>query len=155
MTDANFARTDAELLSVLDELRAREPIFHTTAFGRTRAEWEAATMLEFWEVGASGRRYSRAWILDMLEANPPVDAAEAGWTVKDFAVRRLGGEAYLLTYSLDQCGRITRRATIWQRDGKEWRISYHQGTIVDAEVDNQLPGEWHAMNSSNAERPPR
>lgn len=139
MTDATFARTDAGLESVRAELRAREPIFHTAAFGRTRTEWEGAMLPEYWEVGASGRRYSRAWIFEMLEANPPVDAAEAGWTMKDFAVRRLGGERYLATYTLDQKGRITRRATIWQRDGSAWRIAYHQGTMVEAEEDDRLP----------------
>ncbi|HVC46587.1 MAG TPA: hypothetical protein VND90_05025 [Terracidiphilus sp.] len=140
MTDAKFAQTDPEWLSVLEELRAREPIFHTAAFGRTRAEWEHAMMPEYWEVGASGRRYSRAFILDWLERNPPVEAAEAGWRTWDFAVRRLGGEAYLLTYTLNQAGRLTRRATLWLRDANEWRIAYHQGTVVEAEVDDQMPG---------------
>ena len=139
MTDADFARTDAGLGGVLVELRAREPIFHTATFGRTCAEWERAMLPEFWEVGASGRRYSRGWILEMLEATPPVDADEAGWRVMDFAVRRLAGETYLATYTLDQKGRITRRATIWQRDGRAWRIAYHQGTVVEAEEDNRLP----------------
>jgi hypothetical protein len=136
----HFSSTDAELLSVLEELRAREPIFHTATFGRTHAEWERVLLPEFWEVGASGRRYSRAWILEMLEANPPVDAAEAGWTTRDFAVRRLGGETYLATYTLDQCGRITRRATLWLRDDGAWRAAYHQGTVVEVEEDDRLPG---------------
>ena len=33
----------------------------------------------YWEVGASGRCYSRAFILQQLAANIPVDAAAAGW----------------------------------------------------------------------------
>ena len=38
--------------------------------------------------------------------------------------------ADLLTYTLDQAGRMTRRATIWQRFEARWRILYHQGAIV-------------------------
>jgi hypothetical protein len=86
-------------------------------------------------VGASGRRYSRAWILDWLERKPPVDAEEAGWTVQDFAVRRLAGQTFLATYTLDQRGRTTRRGTIWLRDDGVWRAAYHQGTVAELEED--------------------
>jgi len=37
----------------------------------------------------------------------------------------------LLTYTLAQGARITRRATIWRRCGSDWKIVYHQGTIVE------------------------
>jgi hypothetical protein len=37
-----------------------------------------------------------------------------------------------VTYTLVQDGkRKTRRATIWQRVGGEWKIVYHQGTVVE------------------------
>jgi hypothetical protein len=59
-----------------------------------------------------------------------VDAEEAGWRCFDFEVRRLSPETFLLTYVLDQAGRITRRATIWQRTNDRWNVLYHQGTVV-------------------------
>jgi hypothetical protein len=31
---------------------------------------------------------------------------------------------------LRQGERVTRRATIWQRDPDGWKIVYHQGTVV-------------------------
>jgi len=86
--------------------------------------------LEYWEVGASGRRYSRAFILQGLAQNPPVDAGAAGWSCTDFSLRELGVDTYLLTYTLDQNGRITRRSTIWRRAADGWLILFHQGTIV-------------------------
>jgi hypothetical protein len=125
-----FTHIDAELLPVFEELRRREPIFHTPKFGTTRADFESATAPDYWEVGASGRRYSRDSILRTLEQNPPVDAASAGWQCSDYGLRRLGPDTYLFTYTLRQAERLTRRATIWQGTGEGWRILYHQGTIV-------------------------
>ena len=136
MTEAaGFAQVEAGLEGVLAELREREPIFHTAVFGLTAAERERVVAPEYWEVGASGRRYSREFILRGLEERPPVNAAEAGWGCSDFGLRRMGSETYLLTYTLDQAGRITRRATVWQKTGEGWRILYHQGTVVTGEDD--------------------
>jgi hypothetical protein len=125
-----FAHVDAELLPVFEEVRRREPIFHTPRFGTTLADFESVMAPDYWEVGASGRRYSRDSILRTLQQNPPVDAAAAGWQSSDYGLRRLGPDTYLFTYTLRQAERLTRRATIWQGRGEEWRILYHQGTIV-------------------------
>ena len=137
-----FSHTDPDLVSVLDELRGREPIFHTSVFGSTRADFEKATAPEYWETSASGRRYSREFILGTLEQNPPIDAISVGWQCYDHALRRLGPDTYLLTYTLRQIERLTRRATIWQATSEGWRILYHQGTIVSAEEDDQFPRSW-------------
>jgi hypothetical protein len=41
-----FTHTDPGLLPVLEELKRREPIFHTRAFGTSRADFEMADWLE-------------------------------------------------------------------------------------------------------------
>jgi hypothetical protein len=136
MTGQNpFTHVDSKLLPVLDELRLREPIFHTRAFGLTTEEFLRSTAPGYWEVGASGRRYSRELILAWAGKIPEhfVDASEAGWRTEDFGLLQLGPETYLVTYTLDQNGRITRRSTIWRRGEDGWRILYHQGTIVSGE----------------------
>ena len=130
---ALYTQTDPTLVAALEELRRREPIFHVAKFGTTIADFERLMSPDYWEVGASGRRYSREFILAHLRENPPVDAAKAGWTTEQHAVRQLGPETYLLTYTLHQLERVTRRATIWQRTPDGWRILYHQGTIASAE----------------------
>ena len=137
-----FTDTAPDLLSVLEDLRRREPIFHTPEFGSTRGDFERATAPEYWETSASGRRYSREFILKTLQQNPPVDAVAAGWQCYDHALRRLGADTYLLTYTLRQLERITRRMTIWQRTPEGWRILYHQGTIVSVEEDDAFPSSW-------------
>jgi hypothetical protein len=48
-------------------LLAREPLFHRPELGTDRAALEAMTAEDFWEVGASGRVYSRAVVLEVLE----------------------------------------------------------------------------------------
>jgi hypothetical protein len=125
-------QTPAHLTRIRDELIAREPIFHRPEFGTARADFERMVVDDFWEVGASGRGYSRTYVLDELEKRhsaPHEDVWEAG----DFHCRELGPGYYLLTYTLIQDAvRRTRRATIWQRTEASWRIVYHQGTIVEA-----------------------
>ena len=122
--------TDAALAEILTELSRREPIFHRPEFGTSRADLERMMVEDFWETGASGRRYSRDFVLAELErrmATPPPDV----WVSSDFYCRRLGPDVYLLTYTLVQDhGRRTRRATIWQQTTEGWKAVYHQGTIV-------------------------
>jgi hypothetical protein len=122
--------TAPELQEVLAELSAHEPIFHRPEFGTSRADLERMTTEDFWEIGASGRRYIREFVLDELEKrfSKPHDDV---WQTSDFYCRKLGENTYLLTYTLLQGGkRLTRRATIWQRTADGWKIVYHQGTVV-------------------------
>jgi hypothetical protein len=126
--------TEPELLDILTELSSREPIFHRPEFGTSRADFERMTTDNFWETGASGRRYSREFVLDTLESRHRTPHEDI-WETTDFHCTRLGADIYLLTYTLLQDGvRLTRRATIWQNTSEGWKILYHQGTIVqDAE----------------------
>jgi hypothetical protein len=122
--------TDPKLLDVLNELIRREPIFHRPEFGTTRADFERMTEAIFWEVGASGRRYSRQFVLDELEKryeNPGKDV----WQARDFYCMEIAADNYLLTYTLAQGSRVTRRSTIWRRTAEGWKVVYHQGTIVE------------------------
>lgn len=122
--------TEPKLLNVLEELKKREPIFHRPEFGTTRKDFQRMTEASFWEVGASGCRYSREYVLDVLKErykNP----VEENWQAKDFYCSEIAENNFLLTYTLIQGERITRRATIWRRYDKDWKIVYHQGTIVE------------------------
>ncbi|WP_150568637.1 DUF4440 domain-containing protein [Pandoraea morbifera] len=123
--------TDPSLLSVQTELSSREPIFHRPERGTDRAAFESMTDASFWEVGASGRLYSRQYVLDTLEeryASP----VEDNWETKDFFCQEIAPDTYLLTYTLLQGAKTTRRATLWRRSSEGWKILYHQGTIVES-----------------------
>jgi len=122
--------TEPTLLSVLDELKSREPIFHHPELGTTRADFDKMMAPDFWEVGASGRRYSRESILNELERRYSGEYVESPLEATEFHCRNLAEDVYLLTYTLCQGERKTRRATIWQRTDTGWKIVFHQGTIV-------------------------
>ena len=127
--------TEPKLRAILQELRSREPIFHRPELGTSRVDFEKMTEEDFWEVGASGRRYSRDHVVEVLEGRHQVAshlALEDTWEALDFACRELGSDTYLLTYTLLQGRRKTRRASLWRRrSGEDWKIVFHQGTLVE------------------------
>ena len=123
-------KTAAHLLPVLEELKSREPIFHRPEWGITRSDFENMTDPSFWEVGASGRRYSREFILDTLD-DRVLKGYEDVWETQGFHCLEIAPENYLVTYTLLQGARVTRRATLWRRTKSGWKILYHQGTVVD------------------------
>lgn len=125
--------TPPHLREVLEELRRREPIFHHRGCGSSRIDYARMTVDDFWEIGASGQRYSRAFVLDVLEARLANPIDESNWESRDFHVRELALDVYLLTYTLRQGERLTRRSTIWRRAEGDWKIVFHQGTVVATE----------------------
>lgn len=128
-----------DLTEILAQLIANEPIFHRLEHldGRspTRADFEAMTAPDFFEIGASGRIYTRDFVLDTLEArysNPAY--TDDPWDTNGFQLRQLSADTFLLTYTLIQHkpagDRTTRRTTLWQQTPSGWQILFHQGTIV-------------------------
>ncbi len=120
---------DERMTRICAELAALEPLFHHPEVGAGREALEQLTSEDFWEVGASGRRMSREFVLGVLLARG-VEAAAADWAWSGFHCRELAPGTMLLTYDLDQAGRVSRRTTIWRRDGERWRAAFHQGTLI-------------------------
>jgi hypothetical protein len=124
--------TDPALAGILAELSRLEAKLHWPAPGTSRTALESMTVDDFWETGASGRRYSRAFAIEELErrmakAHPDV------WEISDLRCQALAPNVYLLTYSLLQDRvRLTRRATIWQQTAAGWKAVYHQGTVFES-----------------------
>ncbi|HUV96651.1 MAG TPA: hypothetical protein VMV98_04195 [Acidobacteriaceae bacterium] len=81
--------TDPVLAEILAQLIRREPIFHRPEFGMMRADFENMTTQDYWEVGASGRRYSRNYVLDILEERFQQDQSGDIWEASDFYCKRL------------------------------------------------------------------
>lgn len=122
--------TDPALIGILEELKRREPIFHRPEFGTTRADFDDMMHADFWEIGASGHRYSREYVLAELEKRHQ-HAQKDVWETSEFHCRLLGPDLYLVTYTLIQDEiRKTRRLTIWQHTEAGWKIVFHQGTVV-------------------------
>jgi hypothetical protein len=121
------------LQPVLLELRALEPIFHSAYLDASPEKFEQYVAKQFWEVGASGNRYSRAFALQVLSErqNAP---DEANWATSDWHLAEAGQDNYLLTYTLHQPGRVTRRLSVWRMTSSGWQVIYHQGTVVQTTV---------------------
>ncbi len=115
--------------AVLKALRAREPIFHGARYRRGRAALERLVARDFREIGASGRVYSRAFVIRTVLARKAMPG-ERRWRTSAFRCRELAPGLYLLTYTLTQGTRRTRRTTLWQRAGRAWTIRFHQGTLL-------------------------
>jgi hypothetical protein len=124
--------TPSHLREVPDELRRREPVFHHPGFGTSRADCMRVTTDDFPENGASGQRCSREFVLEVQEARSASPVDESDWESRDFHVREPAPDVCLLTYTLRQGGRLTRRSTIWRRADGDWKIAFHQGTVVAA-----------------------
>ncbi len=118
-----------DLAVVLEELKAREPIFHRLELWKTREDFDRLMVEEYWEVGASGRIYDRAFVLEELERRQDY-STPPDWQTSGFKLLQLSENTYLLTYTLTQQTRVTRRSTLWRRTGDLWQILYHQGTVV-------------------------
>lgn len=122
--------TAPELKEILAELSQLEPIFHWPPEAMTLESLERMTTADFWEVGASGRRYARDFVFKVLEERRTAPQG-IEWKITDLYCRKLSGEVYLLTYTLLQDNaRLTRRSTIWEKSCEGWKIVFHQGTIV-------------------------
>ncbi len=118
---------------VLAELMAREPLFHHRELVHDAASFDREAGDDFWEVGASGRVYSREEVRDVVlsRLGDPEPREVEGWRTESPAVREVGPDAHVLTYVLHGQGRVTRRMTLWRHDHERgWHALYHQGTVV-------------------------
>ncbi len=123
-----------EVDTVRSELRDLEPVFHRPDRGTSRAVWDALMAPDYWEVGARGAIYDRAFVLDTLAgryADPAYDPM-AGLELDDFAVRGAGAGVWLATYRLRQGERLSRRVSVWRATPDGWQLVYHQGTVISA-----------------------
>jgi hypothetical protein len=82
----------------------------------------------FVEFGASGRRWDRRTILQLL-----AEPGDAEVTIDDFDVLPLAEGVRLVTYRASTRGRRSLRASIWVRRRGRWRLRFHQGTRIESE----------------------
>lgn len=119
----------SDLDTIREALIAREPIFHRREFGTRREDLLNMTANDFWEIGASGQAYSRAFVIETLleryQTPEPND-----WSCSDFTLRQIAADLYQLNYILQQPTRQTRRTTLWRQTGDAWQIVFHQGTVI-------------------------
>lgn len=120
---------NSELAPILSVLKTLEPLVYAANAGKSCAYFDALLAQDFWEVGASGLRYSREYVLGELEKRQQNPREEA-WHTSGHHLQQLSGTDFLMTYSLHQPTRLSRRASIWRKQNERWLLVYHQGTVV-------------------------
>ena len=125
---------------VSEYIRNREPIFHNREILNTREDIDNEMHENFWEISASGKLYTRDFVLDYLEQRYKDDDVDVmikeNWQLIDFNVRHITGDVFMASYVLDGQivdgkNRKTKRTTLWKGNLKDgFKILYHQGTII-------------------------
>lgn len=125
--------SEASTNNILNELKSREPIFHhPDKFGKSEQDILAQMCDEFWEVGASGNVYTKQDVIETLLERYNDSNYQDVWEAKNFELTKIAPDNYLLTYVLMQNKtRVTRRSTMWRKLEGQWKIIYHQGTLID------------------------
>lgn len=93
-----------------------------------RASAEALDQLiadEFLEFGSSGRVYTKADVIALILAAP-----STATTLIEFRVSAVTADVALATYRTER----SLRSSLWRREGRAWRIVFHQGTPIVAET---------------------
>ncbi|NOX28179.1 MAG: DUF4440 domain-containing protein [Gammaproteobacteria bacterium] len=119
-------KTDPKLFGVLEELKQLEKQFHYPDANKTRVDFESLMDEVFWEVGASGRAYDKAFVLDCLEVRSQESTKVA---MGSFNCLEIASECYLLSYIQIENSRTTRHSAIWRKINTQWKSLYHQGTV--------------------------
>lgn len=121
--------TPPQLQSTLEALKPLEPLVYAANAGKTREYFDQLLAPEFWEVAASGRRYSRDYVLDALEARQK-NPFEQAWKTTDYYVQQLADDLFLITYHLHQPTRVSARTSLWRKTDNGWLFIYHHGATV-------------------------
>lgn len=122
-----FTNNNVALLGTLSKL---ETELHTNETRRNRSRMETLLHPDFVEFGRSGRRYSRADILNEFAPNRVLPAIHS----EKFSLVVLAEGVALLTYlsaHVDAGGkqhRHTLRSSVWVRTEVGWQMRFHQGT---------------------------
>jgi len=113
-------------VSLADDLRDLEVSMLSTAARYSKADLERLLTEDFVEFGGSGVVYDRAALIDVLMAEGAQIASPIA--VSDLVVKPIGTEAALITYRTIRDGQVRLRSSLWRREGREWRMMFHQAT---------------------------
>lgn len=119
------ARTQ-EMSSPADDVVALERELLAPSTRRDGARLNELLHPEFVEVGASGRRWTRAEMVEALVADPASGEVE----VDDVVASVVSDDVVLVTSTSCRGTASSHRASLWVRRGGSWAVRHHQGTPV-------------------------
>ena len=116
------------------ELIRREPIFHHPELIWDASSFDEQIAEDFNEVGASGRRYSRSEVKQIVLGRLKGTHAGSltdGYRIEGAESRILADDVVQVLYTLCTPSRVTRRSTLYRRRDSTWQAVFHQGTVVE------------------------
>ena len=116
-------------LSLIDKLRQLEEQMLAPYAGRSE-DLKGLLADDFLEIGSSGRVYDKAQTIAALEAEIPSKV-----TASEFQLKSLAPNLVLLiywAYRHSDPGVHSLRTSIWRQQDGQWRITFHQGTLLSA-----------------------
>lgn len=106
---------------LLDEIREVEEQLLLPAVRGSAEALERLVADEFVEFGSSGQVYSKADVVAQILKAPNVSG-----NITDLKVLAVSSDVALAMYRTEK----SLRSSVWKREGGQWRIVFHQGTLV-------------------------
>src|ERR1051326_6634910 len=117
------------MLSLEQQLRELEIKVMTAAGERRADDIRELVADDFFEIGSSGRTYTKAEVLAAIETAP-----FRKFTLEDFKIVASGNDWALVSYRAGERSESSEttswRSTLWVERAGNWEIVFHQGTSV-------------------------
>jgi hypothetical protein len=119
----------------IEAFRQLEQDLHRPDLRSSREAVSARLADDFLEFGSSGCVYNKAVVIDALAEEAPADRITVP-EVHDFTAKMIAPDAVLVLYRSvrrsegAEPAKTTLRSSIWKRADGQWKMFFHQGTIV-------------------------
>lgn len=108
-----------------DEIRELEEQLLTPTIRASADALDRLVSDQFVEFGSTGRVYKKPDVIALMLASPNITAS-----LIDFRVLAVTVDVALATYRTER----SVRSSLWRREGRAWRIVFHQGTPTTSET---------------------
>ncbi len=117
--------------TLAETIKRLEKSLQLPDFRKNPAELNKLIADEFIEIGKSGKVWNKSGIIEVL-----INESSTEITMTDFALSALSENLVLVIYT---AGQITKdgspevksmRSSIWKLFNNEWKIIFHQGTLL-------------------------
>jgi hypothetical protein len=81
---------------------------------------------DFEEIGKSGRLWSRVEMISAMLDESDDETIRA----EELTGRVISADLVLVRYVSNSSTGVARRSSVWRREGRRWRVVFHQGTRI-------------------------
>lgn len=112
-------------------VRKAELALLTPAVRRDAATVRSMLHQDVVEIGRSGRRFNREGLIAALgQSAAQAAGGEGSFSADDWQFEQMAPDLVLVTYRIDDGGRVSRHASVWELGDGVPVLRFHQGTVV-------------------------